>query len=62
MDECNHPHLTHVVNLEFSGDQSTTYECQECKQLLTVVITPLKKMGVSYGPPGQLNPITGQGS
>lgn len=50
---CTHPHLTHVVNLELGGLDSTTYRCQECKELLTVT-TKLLILEVSHGRPPHL--------
>jgi transposase-like protein len=45
---CTHPHLTHVINSSFGGLASTTYRCQECKQLLTVTLKPLAPVKITY--------------
>jgi len=52
MDDCTHPHLTHIVNIENGGEKSTTYQCQECKQLLTVALKPFE-ITVTRGRPSQ---------
>jgi hypothetical protein len=35
---CSHPNLVHIINIEFGGEQSTTYRCERCNELLTVAI------------------------
>ena len=50
MDLCTHPELFHVENPEEGGTASTTYQCRNCKALLTVAIKPFK-ITVSYGVP-----------
>jgi hypothetical protein len=40
--QCPHPSLVRVVNAEFGGQDSTTYRCDDCRDLLTVSIKPFE--------------------
>jgi len=48
---CTHPVLVKVVNPEEGGTASTTYQCKNCKALLTVATKPFGSPTVSYGVP-----------
>jgi hypothetical protein len=37
---CNHARLIQIENIEDGGDASTIYQCEQCKELLTVTIQP----------------------
>lgn len=50
MENCNHPQLTQIVNIENGGINSRTYQCQKCKDLLTLTIEPMT-IGVVFGIP-----------
>jgi hypothetical protein len=55
-DSCTHPRLVHIENIEMSGEQSTTYQCEKCQELLTVTISPLAPVGIRFGPPPARKP------
>ena len=42
VNDCTHPRLVHVINVEMGGTASTTYRCEKCNNLLTVDIKPFK--------------------
>lgn len=41
MSPCNHPRLIQIQNPEMGGI-ATTYQCLQCKNLLTVTIAPME--------------------
>lgn len=39
-EDCKHPRLIKLINIEYGGEDSTTYQCVVCNSMLKVQLSP----------------------